>query len=87
MTLSGDVEQEARVALTNMGHILEAAGCTYKHGIVTRVCVCVSRSNYAFLSNYRTFQITAHVVQTLNKYSSRYVTPLTNETHPITVRP
>ncbi|KAK4297523.1 hypothetical protein Pmani_030072 [Petrolisthes manimaculis] len=37
MTLSGDVEQEARVALTNMGHILEAAGCTYKHVVKTTV--------------------------------------------------
>ncbi|KAK4296695.1 hypothetical protein Pmani_030832 [Petrolisthes manimaculis] len=37
MTLSGDVEQEARVALTNMGHILEAARCTYKHVVKTTV--------------------------------------------------
>ncbi|KAK3878030.1 hypothetical protein Pcinc_016495 [Petrolisthes cinctipes] len=37
MTLSGDVEQEARVALTNMGYILEEAGCTYKHVVKTTV--------------------------------------------------
>ena len=30
--VSEDVVEQTRTALTNMGHILEAAGCTYKHG-------------------------------------------------------
>ncbi|MPC53374.1 Ribonuclease UK114 [Portunus trituberculatus] len=35
--VSEDVVEQTRTALTNMGHILEAAGCTYKHVVKTTV--------------------------------------------------
>lgn len=35
--VSDDVVEQTRKALTNMGHILEAAGCTYKHVVKTTV--------------------------------------------------
>ncbi|KAG7170291.1 2-iminobutanoate/2-iminopropanoate deaminase-like [Homarus americanus] len=35
--VSGDVVEQTKTALTNMGHILEAAGCTYKHVVKTTV--------------------------------------------------
>ncbi|KAK7078286.1 hypothetical protein SK128_023941 [Halocaridina rubra] len=37
MTLTGDVVEQTKTALTNMGHILEAAGCTFKHVVKTTV--------------------------------------------------
>lgn len=41
--VSDDVVEQTRTALTNMGHILEAAGCTYKHGTVTSPLQTITR--------------------------------------------
>ncbi|XP_066940636.1 2-iminobutanoate/2-iminopropanoate deaminase [Macrobrachium rosenbergii] len=37
MTISGDVQQQTKTALTNMGYILEAAGCTFQNVVKTTV--------------------------------------------------
>lgn len=45
--VSEDVVEQTRTALTNMGHILEAVGCTFKHGkptfSVLQGVVCVGQ--------------------------------------------
>lgn len=37
MAINGDVAQQTTTALTNMGHILEAAGCSFKHVVKTTI--------------------------------------------------
>lgn len=37
MTIGGDVQQQTKTALTNMGYILEAAGCTFQNVVKTTV--------------------------------------------------
>ncbi|XP_064094701.1 2-iminobutanoate/2-iminopropanoate deaminase [Palaemon carinicauda] len=37
MTIDGDVQQQTKTALTNMGYILEAAGCTFQNVVKTTV--------------------------------------------------
>lgn len=37
LNIVGDVVEQTKTALTNMGHILDAAGCTFKHVVKTTV--------------------------------------------------
>ena len=68
--VSGGIAAEARQALTNIGHVLEEAGLTYKHVVKTTVLLAdindfaVLNSIYAefFTSNHparSTFQVAA----------------------------